>query len=268
MVALVPVALPEPKDELLPRSPLRLVGFQLRHTPTETVQELSVGLAAQQRLGGQAIWRLEPIQSQTLSVRGGLGQPGLSQSIQVQPTGWRLTAEDSTATVAISADSVGLEATSYPGWPVFRQAIDALIRLCAEVTHPAAELRLGLRYINRLEDPAVTTPTDWRRWIDSRVLGLLLHQISDGILAAQEQLDVRLDDGSRATIQHGFLRDQASGRWAYLMDFDTYREGARPFDAQAVRTAVENLHRQVLQLFQSMITPELYEYLRRDVNSS
>jgi uncharacterized protein (TIGR04255 family) len=267
MVPLVPNALPEPKDEPLARSPLKLVAFQLRHSQAPSTPELQVGLAAQERLGGAVVWRLEPIQTQTVTMQAGLGRQGGSPSVEVQQTGWRLNAEDGGATVTLATDSIGLEATVYPGWPIFSTAIDALLAVAEDVTKPRAELRLGLRYINRIEQPEVKSPGEWDKWIDSKVLGVIQHPMGSGLAAAQQQLDMRLGDGNRATVQHGFLRDAASGKLVYVIDLDAYREGARAFDSRETKTALDKLHQNVLAMFQSMITPSLYDYLRGDVGA-
>lgn len=257
MVLHVPLGLHAPKDEPLLRSPLRLVVFQLRHTPVDR-REVGLGISTQDRLGGPSVWRLEPVQSQTVTIAAGAERPG-QPGVEYQHLGWRLTAENQGAVITLGGDAISLETTSYPGWHAFRQVIDAMLS-SSGVGTPAAETRLGLRYINRVEDPAVSNPGEWADWIDPSVLGIVHHAIGPNLVAAQQQLEVRIGDGIKATVQHGFLRDQASGRYPYLMDFDAFRDSARPFDLADVQATVDLLHSSVLSMFQSMITPRLYEY--------
>jgi uncharacterized protein (TIGR04255 family) len=100
--------------------------------------------------------------------------------------------------------------------------------------------------------------------IDVNVLGILNHQLGPAVTAAQQQLQVKVSDNEKATVQHGFYRDPVTNRLTYLMDFDVFRDGARAFDLAGATTGVEGLHRAVLQLFQSLITPKLYELLKRE----
>lgn len=259
MVPLVRLALPEPRDEPLPRSPLRLVALQVRHTPADR-SALALGLRVQDALGGPHRWRLEPIQTQTWTLSASSEQPP-ANATTVGPGGWQLTSETASASATLGTDSVSIETTVYPGWVAFQSAIESLVTAMSAESLPAAELRIGLRYVNRIEHPAVEQPSDWNRWIDSAVLGVVNHAIGPGITGTQQQIDMRITDEIRALIQHGLIRDQSTGKYVYLMDLDTYRLGARPFDPSDALSAVDRLHATVLTIFQSLITPELYSYL-------
>ena len=260
MVQLVAVKLPEPRDELLARSPLRLVAFQVRHSGSAASGELRVGTQLRESLGGETTWRLEPFGMQaTFQFAAGVDQQSNAES---RVSGWRLTSVDGKSTVSVMPDSVGYETTAYPGWQAFSGVVDVLVRQVAELLHPEAELRLGLRYINRIDSVAVASPAEWKRWIDERFIGLVDHPIGHGLLTAQQQLTFDSGMGAQALIQHGFFPDPATSRQTYVMDFDVYRTDVRAFDAVAVIDATSKLHGIVLQLFQSMITADLYDFLR------
>ena len=142
--------------------------------------------------------------------------------------------------------------------------MEAILKTTGEVLRPEAEVRLALRYINRIDQPPIQTPQDWAGLIDTNVLGVLSHDLGSSITAAQQQLQVKVSDTEKATVQHGFLRDQISNRLTYLMDFDIYREGARPFIQESAFQALESLHTAVLQIFQSFMTERLYEFLKSE----
>lgn len=264
MVQHVPLALAEPRDELLARSPLRLVVFQLRFTPVETAGDLRSGLSAQEVLGGPAAWRLEPIQTQSFSISAGPERPASGGTVEIGATGWRLVAEDGGAVVSLLPDSISFEVTAYPGWAIYRRVIGGLLTTTAEVLRPQAETRVALRYINRLDQPVVQSAAEWSDLIDSNVLGILNHAVGPSVTAAQQQLQVRIGDSEKATVQHGFLRDPVTNRLTYLMDFDVFRDGARAFDPVDTGAAVDALHHVVLQLFQSFITAKLYAFLKSE----
>jgi uncharacterized protein (TIGR04255 family) len=182
--------------------------------------------------------------------------------VDVSSSGWRLVAEGGGAVATLLPDSISLEVTAYRGWPIFGRRVIGLLETIAEALHPQAETRLALRYINRIEQPTVETPKEWAGLIDSNVLGVINHPVGQGLTAAQQQLQVRIAEETKATVQHGFLSDPVTNRLTYLLDFDVFREGARALDLSDATAAVERLHRTVLQLFQSFITPKLYDFLK------
>jgi uncharacterized protein (TIGR04255 family) len=186
----------------------------------------------------------------------------MASALELSPNGWRLVSEEGGAVITLLPDSISLEMTAYPGWAVFRKVIDALLEITAGILKPEAETRLALRYINRIDQPVVQTAQEWVELIDVNVLGILNHPLGPAVTAAQQQLQVKVSDNEKATVQHGFYRDPVTNRLTYLMDFDVFRDGARAFDLADASTGVDDLHRAVLQLFQSLITPKLYEHLK------
>lgn len=260
MVLQVPLELAEPTDEFLTRAPLQLVAFQLRFTAPSKPFEISAGLALQRQLvGGASAWRLETLTNglrmQMLS-SAALGVP------EFQPVGWRLVDDQGAVSIAVQPDSLGVESTTYAGWPAFSSVLYQVVRGLSDLLTPQAETRLGLRYINRITHPDVHKPEDWKRWIHRDLIAVLQHPIGPAVAAAQQQLDLHGDFGIRASVNHGFFKDLNSGRQTYLLDIDTYREGVRAFDQTDVIAGLGSLHRFVLQLFQSSITSTLYQYLK------
>ncbi|MHB8620226.1 MAG: hypothetical protein ACYDAG_11775, partial [Chloroflexota bacterium] len=69
----------------------------------------------------------------------------------------------------------------------------------------------------------------------------------------------------KATLRSGFVRDNASDQLVYILDVDAYRDGTREFEGAGILKTAEGLHRLALQLFQLVITPDLYAYLRGEV---
>ncbi len=248
-----------PKDEKLPKSPLRIVVLNLRYTPTPRAASLEAGVELQRRLGGREAWRMEPLKTQTFQLAGGMGFQSMP-TMEVQNAGWRLSSEDESSVATLSPESAGIETTKYGSWTEFWGRMEILLECLIGLVKPEAELRLGLRYVNRIDDPRVSAPEEWEKWIEPAVLGVVRHPIGRSAIASQQQLNLNVGDGIKATVGHGFFRD--GDRLIYLIDFDTYREGTRPFDLAEVRNSAGHLHTVCLQLFQNMITAEMYDYLR------
>ena len=261
MVLQVSLELAEPTDEFLVRAPLQLVAFQLRFSASSKQLEIATGLALQQQMpGGAAAWRLDTL-SPALKMPLLGGAPGLAVP-ELQPAGWRLVEDHGAISIAVLPDSVGVESTTYSGWPTFSYVLSQVVRGISDLLTPQAETRLGLRYINRITHPDVHKPEDWKHWIHRDLIAVIEHPIGHGVAAAQQQLDVHGDSGIRASVNHGFFKDINSGRQTYLLDIDTYREGVRAFDPINITLGLANLHRFVLQLFQNSITSDLYKYLK------
>lgn len=254
--------LPEPKDERLPRSPLKLVVCQVRHRRTPVVSDISVGLRVQEALGGPDSWNLEEFFQQTFAI--GPGEEAPVRPMGIGPDrGWRLISEGSGLNVTLLPTNFTLETSSYTTWGDFSGQLGVLMKAVAEAARPEAEERLGLRYVNQIEEPSVRTPADWADWIKPEVVGILRDEtLGSSILATQQVIQVDAGRRMRANIRHGLAKDPDTGRFAYVLDFDTYRQGVRGFVATGILDEAERLHRLTLQLFQAMITERLYRFLQ------
>ncbi len=257
--------LPEARDERLARAPLKLVVAQVRYARPFAALELEVGLAVQEALGGAGQWRLESTQNElvlSLALSQLQGSVPAAVPVEAQP-GWRLTAEDRAWTVTVLPQSVSLETTRYKSWAAFWARFSVLLDTVASALRPTGEERLGLRYINSIDDPRVTTPGEWGRWIRREALGLVLHpDFGPSIAATHQQVDLVLAQGTGATLRHGIRREEGEASLAYMIDIDTYRSGVRKFDPADIRSAMEQHNHLARQLFQNVITEDLYVYLR------
>ena len=94
------------------------------------------------------------------------------------------------------------------------------------------------------------------------MLGIVLHpDIGPGVIAAQQQVDLKADGGLQATLRHGVLRDE-NDTLSYILDIDTFRTGVRHFDPKAILAEAQRQNRLARQLFQNIVTEEMYRYLR------
>lgn len=253
--------LPDPSDERLPRAPLKVVAFEIRYSHSPNATDLQAGVDLQKRLGGRELWQLTQLQRQVVTFTAAVAgaSPPTTES---QGGGWRLTSADEYLAFSLTPESATLETTQYKSWNDFSIKILALLDSIAEVVRPQAELRLGLRYINRIDEPHVETSGDWQKWIDPDVVGIVRHPLGPFLAATQQQLNVNLGDGIKATIGHGFYREPLSTHLTYVMDFDVYLEGTSRFETGEIVSSTVKLHQVSLQLFQSLITAEMYSFLQ------
>lgn len=256
----MPLPLPAPDRTRLARSPLELVVCQLRFETRAQVAEAPIALAIHEALGGAAgrYPRLEAL-GQAVNVIVGPGAPPAVSQQTV--SGWRYQSGDGSWIVSVAPDNVSLETTGYTEWEDFSQRMRELLDVTASHIAPGIEQRLGLRYIDRITEVDASSPAEWRPYIAPELLGLVLHeQLGAAVKTARQQLVLDLGDGYSCNVGHGFVPE--NNRHNYLLDFDLFREGGRPFSADNVSEALEILHDDAGKLFQALITSDLYEFLR------
>lgn len=262
----MPLALPEPFEGNLPRSPLALVACQVRYSDINgqvtgaAVAALRQGLDA----AGFAYPRTDQVQLQNLSIDLGSGATNRESAGKA----WRLQSSDSRWIVTVGPEAVTLETTRYDTWERnFRARFAAIVEALSAIFAPRAETRLGLRYVDVISDPPVRDMQEWSAWINPALLGPIAHpRIGSGVTVIQQQFSLSLDDDVRATIRLGVYPDPArDGALTCLIDTDVFRESLLPYSADGVIAATERLHDWNLRLFQQMITPEMLVHLRGEL---
>ena len=130
---------------------------------------------------------------------------------------------------------------------------------------PSLEQRLGLRFIDRIKDPPIRSPEEWKGWIDERLLGPVLHRsFGPAIKAVQQVLQLDGGDDTEVFLRHGCVPEGPAENplWPYLLDHDCSRAGGRTFSPEAVRDGAERLHNVALAVFLAAVTEKLFTYLR------
>lgn len=252
--------LPAPDTRRLERSPLELVVCQIRHERNAAVADAKRAFSVRDGLGDRYPSD-EEATGLALNITG--GPAGVATSTD-QQQGWNFKSADGSWTVVLMPDFFALETRAYTDWDDFSARLDELVRQVEEVLKPDVERRVGLRFIDRITDPKVTSPTGWRGWINEALLGPILHGAFGHSIKSIQQV-VQLDGGDdmEVLLRHGCLiegppSDQA---WNYLLDHDCSRSRGRTFSSESIKETAERLHALALSVFQASITPELYAYL-------
>lgn len=249
--------LPEPDDSLLPQSPLELVVTQIRFEPQEQIAEARLGFAFRDALNaaGAELERTEPMQGQAINI--GVGIDGSAQVAQGPgPRGWRFSSADGVRSVALLQDSLGIEVRRYDGWADFHQHVERALGVLVEHVAPEVELRLGLRYIDRITEVGAEAPSAWAGYLAEPLRGFLAHPtVAESVKAQQHQVVFDLGHGECRMI-HGTLPAEG-GKVDYVLDYDLYREDPQPFSVDAVLDGLERFHTDALKLFQASTEPTL-----------
>jgi len=256
--------LTEPSTERLERSPLELVVFQVRHEHNPTIGDAKLALEVHEGLGGRdgRYPNFDEAAGVALNITGG---PAGVSTTSDQQRGWNCRSADGFWTVVLMPDFFALETRAYTNWTDFSARLDELVRIVEATLRPSLEQRLGLRFIDRIRDPAVQAPGGWEGWIDDRLLGPVLHS-AFGPAVKQIQQVLQLDGGDdmEVLLRHGCVLGGSSEKpvWHYLLDHDCSRSGGRAFSADDIHDGVERLHMLALAVFQAAITRKLFAHLR------
>jgi uncharacterized protein (TIGR04255 family) len=182
-------------------------------------------------------------------------------------SGYRLQSAAADWFVSLMPDHVGLETTRYTSWSGdFSVRMSTLLEALTTVVGPQTEQRVGLRYVDRLTRPQVTHAGELQDYLVPELLGLALHErIGPGVRSAQQQVDIDCSADAHCTLRHGHAADPTRGDLlTYVLDWDIYRDGVRPFDASGVHACLEEFHELALRLFQAVITPAMVDLLESE----
>jgi uncharacterized protein (TIGR04255 family) len=254
-----PLALPEPSTVTLSRAPLQLVVCQVRHDRNLAVADGGRVLAIREQLNLYP--RMEETAQQEIGlVVGPTGAQPLGGGEQQR--GWRLLSDDGVWTVALLPDFFALECTGYTSWTEFRDRMGALADAVLNHLQPSVELRLGLRYVDRISLPEVKDPQGWSGYINDHFLGPTLdEQLGPAMSAVQQIIQMQGPDGIQVLLRHGTQADTSSGQWPYVLDTDCFRGDGRRLGVDSLTQGADALHTTALQVFQAVITPQLHSLL-------
>jgi uncharacterized protein (TIGR04255 family) len=205
--------------------------------------------------------RVEPFAAQNIVVQ--VGQ--IPRDAGSQQHGWKYVSADGDWTITSFPGSLALEtSTAYISWSEnFRDRLFRVLDAFCQLMPPVAEERLGLRYVDQIQEPRVSDPLEWQEYLDSHLLGLILHDsLGPGVQATLQQVDLAVDDEIRCVVRHGFNLSPGDGSPSYVFDTDTFRDGVRAFDLEGVKEAAEHLSDVSTQVFQQCVTQKLLQHLR------
>jgi len=151
--------------------------------------------------------------------------------------GWILATADRRSSITLLPAMVVVQTSNYERFSTsLGQPLMDALRLFAEETGASMIQRIGLRYINRLQDrwrlrlcsgTTTSVPRSPAAARHSRPLVEGLHQ----------QVQLRLAPTAAARVQSGVFREQGGEeRYSFLVDLDVFREEALPSTGCSVQT--------------------------------
>lgn len=259
-----PLTLPKPSTTHLASAPLELVVCQIQH-------DRALGASAPGRALEVRAWLSKAFGEKLLIEENGQQEIAFS-AVSGQPTpfpihteqvkGWRLRTRDGGWIAVIMPDFFALECTGYTTWTAFKTRLGALVDVALGDDEPTIEKRLGLRYVDRLTQPAAREVHEWGGRISDYLAGPILSpEFGPSVIGAQQVLQLAADNSLEVLLRHGPQRSP-EGNWHYILDTDCYRSETAELTADSVMSGAEQLHKLALQVFQSSLTPQFLKSLR------
>lgn len=248
--------LPAPSQHRLPRSPLQLVVCQVRHEELDPSDLKDRARRVRARLK-DAYTTLRP--GDTV-VRVAATATGVDVEKQ---QGWHLVSGDGFWTAVVANDFLALETTQYLDWDDYLSRFSDFANAVIAESDIAVELRLGLRYVDRLTEPEASAPVDWARHITPTFAGpLATPELGQAVTELQGIVQLSGEDGMYVNVRYGCVKSEHSSTWDYLLDHDCFREGGRDFSMDTIVPSLGVLHIMALQVFQNALRPSYFTYLK------
>lgn len=178
------------------------------------------------------------------------------QQTQEKQDGWILASADRTLSVTLYPNLVAIQTTRYDHYRVsLGVPLARALALFVATTGSSVVNRIGLRFINRLQDPLADKPEFWAAHIRDGFSGPLTGSLSRMVDATHQQTQIRLAESAAARIISGVFREEDGDRYSFLVDLDVFREQAFPYDEDLCANLAKQLNRTALSLFSQVVTP-------------
>ena len=235
----ITIKVPDVELDHLPGAPLKVAIAQVRFAPVFAIERRSDVAAFQERLGDRYV-ALEATSSESQFSTRGAATP--------QPPGpdpevvWRFERLERDWTISLSSTSLALEAVHYLDFDDFAGELSTIVEGLNEVFKPQREVRLGLRYVNHIDDKRLQKD-GIRYFLNERLISPVGADLGDDLLGSLAELRFREQEGT-LVIRHGLIEPAR-----YLIDFDRFNAEERDFDHGSVVERIKGFHRLIEPLF-------------------
>jgi uncharacterized protein (TIGR04255 family) len=168
---------------------------------------------------------------------------------------WRFERLERDWTISLSSTSLALEAVHYLDFDDFAGELSAIVEALNEVFKPQREVRLGLRYVNHIDDERLREE-GIRPFLNEQLISPVGGDLGGDLLGSLAELRFREHEGT-LVIRHGLVEPAS-----YLIDFDRFNTEERDFDHGSVVERIKQFHRLIEPLFVWSISERYLDELR------
>ena len=262
--------MPRPKEDILvtlpdggerytiDQPPLELAVFDVRFATEVAVVALQEGFSIRGKLEEitkRSGWSVEAAEMHEFVLKVDVDGPHTQETAA---QGVRLTHAEGDVEIAVFGGVLTVQVQKYRRWSEsFQPYIEAALLAVEGSLNPVSISRVGLRYVNALKDQE-SAPAAWGERVSPFLSSFLTEgPFAQDVVAAHNQLQLRLGLRVEASLRHGLLPlPMGSG---YLLDWDVYDVSSELFDVQDVLSTAERLNRRAAELFKSCLTADYLE---------
>ncbi len=254
-----PFSEPIPPEVSLARAPLIRVVAQLRFPVIASIEKQEFIASFQEAIRTDyPVLRAEQSQSVTFSMKG---------PVQTKEnTAWRFHDLEENWRVSLSTEFVALETTAYRSRGDFLGRLEQIVNAAAEHLDPKVCSRIGIRYIDRVEN---ADAGDIRTMIREEVAGVLSSPLGrrahvavcESVFSISEDGQIRARWGmipGGSTIDPLAIEPVADPSW--VLDLDAFEQKQQPFDSVVILARARELAEANYKLFRWAVTGE---FIRR-----
>ncbi len=267
----MPLNVPKASLDHLKSAPLKVAVAQVRYSPVHAVAKRELVADFESRLDSRYVAHdAQTPQALTIQIGSGpapgalmsppgvlMSPPGALMSPPQVDTVWPFRDDERGYSVSLGNSSLAVEVDStYHDFPQFLEEFSTVVTACAEIFQPKREIRLGLRYINEINDGRLRE--DIRTVVSSELVLPVGTAIQGGLLRSFEELRVAETLGT-FVVRHGLVEDAST----YLLDFDYFSETERDFDPRRVIKTIAGFHEVIEAFFVWSLNPDYLAELKR-----
>lgn len=258
---------PDPKREIYPNAPLKLVAFECRFDAI-ALDEAALDTFRSRLVHDFPVVGVPP-QQQLVITPGGAS---------ASAHGTRCFDAERRSSVLLTPESVGLETSRYTRFEDFRDVVETTIDALVDLGTPLTPQRVGLRYIDEIDEEALPSPVRWSTYIEPALAGAIDHFAER---PAEYQAAALFEPAKdrRVLLRYGAMRQPAVDpagplvidrppRGAYfLIDIDSSWGRVEPLtattDKEWLLDTLGTLHAPIRDLFERTVTDTLRDQVLR-----
>lgn len=244
----------------LSRTHMEAAIAEVRFVPGGDALPEDVAAAVWDGLGRDALPVFESHSVNTVSLA--VSPQGADSTTQVEH-GWVLASADRRTSVTLLPSMVAVQTSAYERYSTsLGDPLRKAVQLFIDATKASLVQRIGLRYINRLQDNAANEPGFWRDHVRAPFAGPLPGDLAPIVEMMHQQVLLRLEPTAAARINSGVFREEgADPRFSFLIDLDVFREQAFTFDPELCEGLARQLNRTAFPLFCQVLSDQYLDSL-------
>jgi uncharacterized protein (TIGR04255 family) len=224
----------------LRNAPLRLALVQVLFQPNLAIESAESVTDFDSALGDE--WRLVD-RGAAQQVQFEFGPAGVRHNALPLETVWRFARVDGHFNLALSPSSLGLDSDQYRPFDEFEAELARVAASFVDVFAGSVRTRLGVRYINEIEDARLDDPERLTFFLNRDLVRPVGAELGSDLLSSLNELRFVQPDGV-FVLRHGLIESRK-----YLLDFDYFIESEGEFDADALLESARAFHSVIETVF-------------------